>query len=122
MKVQREKDKLIPEIEKYQQMIEAMHREIADNEVSIQKETEKTEELNELIVEKENKKDDLREKFDGLQAEYLKQKAEPNRLGKNNDNMQIAVNHLKSELDSIHRDISTLETQANNEKEAQSKL
>ena len=75
-----------------------------------------------MIVTKENKKDELREKFDGLQGEYLKQKDEPNRLGKNNDNMQIAVNHLKSELDSIHRDIKTLTTQETNEKEATVKL
>ena len=122
MKVQREKDKLIPEIEKYQQMIEDMHKQIADNEDSIQKETDKTEELDDLIINKETKKDDLRDKFDGLQNEYLKQKDEPNRLGKNNDNMQIAVNHLKSELDSIHRDISTLTTQEANEKDVKEKL
>ena len=36
--------------------------------------------------------------------------------------MQIAVNHLKSELDSIHRDIKTLTNQENTEKEAKDKL
>lgn len=40
---------------------------------------------------------------------YIKIKDEPIRIGKGNENLKIAVNHLKNELDGLKRD------QANNE-------
>ena len=45
MKEQREKDRLIPEIERFQKMIADMHKTIANNEIAIEKEQEKTVEL-----------------------------------------------------------------------------
>jgi hypothetical protein len=38
------------------------------------------------------------------QAKYLAEKDEPVRLGKGNENIKIAVNHLKSELEGLIRE------------------
>jgi len=38
------------------------------------------------------------------------------RLGKGNDNLKIAVNHLRSELDSLNRDTSNAEKHREKEK------
>lgn len=100
-------------------MIADMHKTIANNEISIEKEQEKTVELNSRNLVLENKKDQLKEEFEGLQNQYLKIKDEPLRLGKGNDNLQIAVDHLKSELDGLKRDTTNTENLEANEKQAE---
>ena len=61
------------------------------------------------IEELEGVKDGLKEKFDAKQIAYFKEKDEPLRLGKSNENLRIAVEHLKSDLDGLKRETETLE-------------
>ena len=104
MKEQREKERLLPEIERFKQLIDSTHKSIADNEASIEKENQKTIDLEDHNAKQDNNKDELREQFDTLHNQYQKLKDEPNRLGKGNENLQIAVNHLRNELDSLKKD------------------
>lgn len=96
---EKEKAELIPDIERYQKLIEDMKNQILTNEETIKKEEGKIEGLNEKISGLEKFKEEKREQYEQLQAEYLKQKDEPNRLGKQNENLKIQVRHQQSELD-----------------------
>jgi len=44
-----------------------------------------------------------------LQEEYLNDKDEPQRLGKGNENLKIAVDHLRKDLEGLERDITNAE-------------
>lgn len=65
-----------------------------------------------MDAEKEVQKD----KYDALQQEFLKDKDEPIRLGKGNENLKKAVDHLKQDYDKLVSDTKTVEAQL--EKEA----
>ena len=82
MKEQREKDRLIPEIERYRKMIEMMKLDIINNETAIEKEQERTIELEVKNEALENTKEELKADIDKLNDEYLNQKDEPARIGK----------------------------------------
>jgi len=104
MKEQKEKDRLIPEIEKYKRLIMETELDIVNNDKWISKEQNKSAELKEKINTLETKKDTLREENEKQTSTYIKLKDEPVRIGKGNENLKIAVNHLKSELDGLKRD------------------
>ena len=70
-----------------------MTSSIRISDVMIEKENVKTETLENMISTLDNKKEEKKEQFDLLQTEYIKQKDEPNRLGKQNENLKIQVNH-----------------------------
>ena len=72
---------------------------IDTNEQTIEKENGKCGDLQEKIDGLEKVKDEKKEVYEALQADYLKQKDEPNRLGKQNENLKIQVRHQQSELD-----------------------
>jgi hypothetical protein len=42
-----------------------------------------------MIDNLDKKKEEKRDQYDLLQSEYIKQKDEPNRLGKQNENLKI---------------------------------
>ena len=72
----------MPEIERYQKLIEDMKNTILVNEETIKNEEGKIEGLKTKIGDLEKHKDEKKEQYEELRAEYLKQKDEPNRLGK----------------------------------------
>jgi len=76
-----------------------MKSSIRINDVIIEKENVKTETLETMITTLDNRKEEKKEQYDILQSEYIKQKDEPNRLGKQNENLKIQVNHQQRELD-----------------------
>jgi chromosome segregation ATPase len=57
-----------------------------------------------MIRDLEGKKEQQKEKFDSRQADYIKEKDEPVRLGKGNENLRIAVDHLKNDLANLKRE------------------
>lgn len=69
---EKEKAELIPDIERYQKLIEDMKNQILTNEDTIKKEEGKIEGLNEKISGLEKFKEEKREQYEQLQAEYLK--------------------------------------------------
>ena len=66
-----------------------MKSSIRINDVIIEKENVKTETLETMITTLDNRKEEKKEQYDILQSEYIKQKDEPNRLGKQNENLKI---------------------------------
>jgi uncharacterized protein YlxW (UPF0749 family) len=57
MKEQDERERLKPEIKKYQEKIDEMHNSIALSKVAIEKETQSNGELNEMITKYEGEKE-----------------------------------------------------------------
>lgn len=115
MKEQREKDRLVPEIEKYRALIKGIEMDIVTNDESIQKEGNKSKDLKVRISDLESKKEALREENERQSGTFIKLKDEPVRIGKGNENLKIAVNHLKSELDGLKRDSANAEQLAEHE-------
>ena len=101
LKEEKEKDRLIPEIEKYKRLIMETELDILNNDKAIAKEQDKAVDLKDKINSLEKKKDIKREENEKQTAAYLKIKDEPVRIGKGNENLKIAVNHLKSELEGL---------------------
>lgn len=117
-----DKDRLMPEIEHYKRLIEDLKKQRVQNDDQIEKEKEKTMQLTEINTKLESKKDGLREDFNELQAKYIKLRDEPVRLGKGNDNLQIAVNHLQSELDALTGETENFVQLEQREQETKNKL
>jgi len=101
MKVQNEKDRLIPEIERFEQMIKDIQNSNAEYDKSFEEETRKNNEQSEVLNSRDKSKEELKEEFEGLQGNYIKEKDEPTRLGKGNENLRIAVQHLKNDMESL---------------------
>lgn len=66
----------------------------------------------------EKDKEDYRDKIEALQAEYMKDRDEPTRLKKGNDNLTKAVEHLKSDLEKLKSDTKTVEEDVERERKA----
>ena len=98
-KEKNEKDRLLPEIEKYRNLILEMEKDIIKNNDTIAKENENNADLNKKIEDLEGKKETLREEHDKAMTNYIKIKDEPTRIGKGNENLKIQVNHVQNELD-----------------------
>ena len=109
MKEQNERDRLRPEIVRFEEMIKQMQLQIEDGSKSIQKEEEKNHELTDKIESLETVQGGLKDKYDARQIDYLKEKDEPIRLGKSNENLRIAVEHLRGDLESLNREIENYE-------------
>jgi len=88
-KEKNEKDRLLPEIEKYRNLILEMEKDIIKNNDTIAKENNDNTELNKKIEDLEGKKDTLREEHDKAMTNYIKIKDEPTRIGKGNENLKI---------------------------------
>lgn len=109
MKEQNERDRLRPEIVRFEEMIKQMQLQIEDGSKSIEKEEEKNTELTSKIESLETVQGGLKDKYDARQIDYLKEKDEPIRLGKSNENLRIAVEHLRGDLESLNREIENYE-------------
>ena len=57
----------------------------------------------------DKEKEEYKEKIETLQQDFLKERDEPNRLGKGNENLKKAVEHLRSDLEKIQSDLKTVE-------------
>jgi hypothetical protein len=86
-----------------------MQLQIEDGGKSIQKENEKNQELTVKIEDLESVQGGLKEKYDARQIDFLKEKDEPVRLGKSNENLRIAVEHLRGDLEKLNREIESFE-------------
>jgi prefoldin subunit 5 len=66
--------------------------------------------MEEKLNEMDKKKDAYKEEIELLQQNFLKERDEPIRLGKGNENLKKAVEHLKSDLDKLVSDTTTVDT------------
>ena len=92
-----------------------MHLHIEEGAKSIQKEEDKNAELTQKIESLETVQSGLKDKYDARQIDYLKEKDEPIRLGKSNQNLNIAVKHLEEDLKSLNREIENYEKRKDQE-------
>ena len=92
-----------------------MHLHIEEGAKSIQKEEDKNAELTQKIESLETVQGGLKDKYDARQIDYLKEKDEPIRLGKSNENLRIAVEHLRGDLESLNREIENYEKRKDQE-------
>lgn len=66
----------------------------------------------------DKEKEEYKDKIEALQQEFLKERDEPNRLGKGNENLKKAVEHLKSDLESLQSSTKTVELNLESEHKA----
>jgi chromosome segregation ATPase len=110
MKETRERERIIPEIQRMEALIAEITQEIAQTDNKIQKEEKANQEMEEAIGQMEKKKEEHKEQIESLQQDFLKERDEPNRLGKGNENLKKAVEHLKSDLDKLVADTKAVES------------
>ena len=109
LKVQNEKDRLVPEIKRFNQMILDIQKTNDELDQQFEEETKKNSEQSEVLKTREKSKEELKEEFEGLQGNYIKEKDEPTRLGKGNENLRIAVQHLKNDMESLKKECENVE-------------
>ena len=63
----------------------------------------------------DKEKEDYKDKIEALQQDFLKERDEPNRLGKGNENLKKAVEHLKTDLETLTSKTKTVENQLEQE-------
>lgn len=63
----------------------------------------------------DKKKEEHKEQIENLQQDFLKERDEPNRLSKGNENLKKAVEHLRSDLDKLKADTDSVEAQFKHE-------
>ncbi|CDW91529.1 UNKNOWN [Stylonychia lemnae] len=102
-----ERERIIPEMQKIEAAIAEITQEIAQNDVRIQKEDKTNQEIEEKLNQMDKEKEEFKDKIESLQQEFLKERDEPNRLGKVNENLKKAVDHLRTDYDSAVGNIKT---------------
>lgn len=66
----------------------------------------------------EHDKEEYKDKIEALQAEYMKDRDEPVRIGKGNENLRKAVEHLRADLEKLQSETKTVEEDIEKEKKA----
>ena len=67
-------------------------------------------------MEQERKKEEQRDKIEALQQDYMKDRDEPVRLGKGNENLKKAVEHLKSDLEKLVAETKAVDEEVERER------
>lgn len=65
--------------------------------------------MEEKLNDMEKKKETYKEEIETLQQNFLKERDEPIRLGKGNENLKKAVEHLQSDLKKLVDDTESAE-------------
>jgi hypothetical protein len=66
----------------------------------------------------EHDKEEYKDKIEALQAEYMKDRDEPVRIGKGNENLRKAVEHLRADLEKLQSETKAVEEDIEKEKKA----
>ncbi len=69
-----------------------------------------------MIMERD--KEEYKDKIEALQGEYMKDRDEPVRIGKGNENLKKAVEHLKADLEKLQQETKAVEEDIEKEKKA----
>eukprot|EP00347_Sterkiella_histriomuscorum_P000313 403376359 len=118
VKQTQERERIIPEIERMEALIAELQNEISQTDFKIQKEERANTEIEEKLTVMDKEKDDYKEKIESLQQDFLKERDEPNRLGKGNENLKKAVEHLRSDLEKLQSENKTVDLQLESEQKA----
>lgn len=90
-------------------LIQELQNEITANDAKIQKEERANQELEEKLTVMDKEKDDYKEKIEALQQDFLKERDEPNRLAKINENKKKEVEHVSSDLEKLQSENKTVD-------------
>ena len=90
-------------------MIKDIQKSNDEYDKSFEEETKKHNEQAEVLKARDKTKEELKEEFEALQGNYIKEKDEPTRLGKGNENLRIAVQHLKNDMESLQKECENVE-------------
>lgn len=66
----------------------------------------------------ERDKEEYKDKIEALQGEYMKDRDEPVRIGKGNENLKKAVEHLRADLEKLQQESKGVEEDIEKEKKA----
>jgi uncharacterized protein YlxW (UPF0749 family) len=66
----------------------------------------------------EKDKEEKKDKIEALQSEYMKDRDEPVRLGKGNENLRKAVEHLKADLEKLQAEAKAVDDEVDKERKA----
>ena len=97
-------------------MIADVQAEMAAGRAKIEREEQQNEEVEAKITALDKDKEEYRDKIEGLQAEFMKDRDEPVRIGKGNDNLRKAVDHLRADLEKLQSDTTAAEQEAEKER------
>lgn len=118
LKEQKAKEWIQPQIERMRKMIADVQAEMAAGRAKIEREEQQNQEVEAKINALERDKEDYRDKIDGLQADFMKDRDEPVRIGKGNDNLRKAVDHLRADLEKLQAETAAAEEEAEKERKA----
>lgn len=66
----------------------------------------------------EREKEARKDKIEALQQEYMKERDDPVRLGKANENSQKAIEHLNADLEKLTAEIKAVDDEVDKERKA----
>ena len=118
MKEVKAREKVLPEIERVKNEISYMNTEIANTQLKIEKEEAQNADMDAKLLVMEHDKEEYKDKIEALQAEYMKDRDEPVRIGKGNENLRKAVEHLRADLEKLQSETKTVEEDIEKEKKA----
>ena len=117
-KEKKAKERLIPFIEKVTQQIAEINGDIASIQIKIEKEELSNGEIDTKLISMEKEKEEQKDKIEALQQEYMKDRDEPVRIGKGNENLKKAVEHLKADLEKLQNETKAVDEEIEREKKA----
>lgn len=117
-KEQKAKDKLIPEINRMAARIAEVNGEIAGIQIKIEKEDVSNAEIDVKLLAMEKDKEEYKDKIEALQQDYMKDRDEPVRIGKGNENLKKAVEHLKADLEKLQNETKAVDDEIEREKKS----
>ena len=118
MKEQKAKEKIVPEIERVNRLIAEVAQEMAAGQSKIEREEAQNAEIDAKMLTMEKDKEDYKDRIDALQQEFMKDRDEPVRLGKGNENLRKAVEHLKSDLEKLQAETKQVDEDVEKEKKS----
>jgi uncharacterized protein YukE len=66
----------------------------------------------------EKEKEEYKDKIEVLQQDYMKDRDEPERIKKGNENLNKAVEHLKADLEKLQNETKAVDDECEREKKA----
>ena len=98
---EQERERLLPEIDRMQNLILDLQKEIELNNGKIEKEENENDRIEKVLSNLDEKKDGLRDDNESEYQKYLKVKDDPIRLEKQNLNLKQGVTVLQSEVEKV---------------------
>ena len=117
-KEQKAKAKLIPYIEQVTKQIAEINGDIASIQLKIEKEEASNGEIDIKLLAMEKDNEEYKDKIEVLQQDYMKDRDEPERIKKGNENLNKAVEHLKADLEKLQNETKAVDDECEREKKA----